>query len=101
MGKKIWNATKGAERQVEYTTDLTPSTYEWVESTDPLVTPIVDSLTGQAFVDAYGSHDDAVTAIDSVTRIPPAIFRAPSTIATGSSTGSTKTRRRDQPVYAT
>lgn len=64
MGKKIWNATKGAERQVEYTTDLTPSTYEWVESTDPLVTPIVDSLTGQAFVDAYGSHDDAVTAIE-------------------------------------
>lgn len=64
MGKKIWNTEKTTK--VEYTTDLTPSTYEWVETTEPLATPVADSMTGREFVDKYGvstqSHAIPTTA---------------------------------------
>lgn len=84
MGKKIWNTSRSgpeeADQQVEYTTDLTPSTYEWVESTDPLKPPIADSMTGKDFLAKYGSHDDPVTTIEPdreyAVRIPTQVWMA-------------------------
>ena len=67
MGKKIWNSRQAAaetSQQVEYTTDLTPSTFEWVTSSDPVAAPIPEAMLGKDFLAKYGSHDDAVTNIE-------------------------------------
>ena len=67
MGKKIWNsrqATAERSQQVEYTTDLTPSTFEWVESSDPAIAPVPETMLGKDFLAKYGSHDDPVTTIE-------------------------------------
>lgn len=67
MGKKIWNSRQAAaetSQQVEYTTDLTPSTFEWVTSSDPGMAPIPETMSGKDFLAKYGSHDDPVTAIE-------------------------------------
>jgi galactokinase len=67
MGKKIWNsrqATAETSQQVQYTTDLTPSTFEWVTSSDPAIAPVPESMLGKDFLAKYGSHDDPVTTIE-------------------------------------
>ena len=54
-----------ANQQVEFTTDLTPSTFEWVTSSDAAAgPPIPETMLGKDFLAKYGAHDDPITAIE-------------------------------------
>jgi hypothetical protein len=51
-------------------TQLAPSEFEWVDCEATGAQPLVESLTGQEFLDQYQTHDDSVTTVEPERNYP-------------------------------